>query len=541
MRGPLLLAVALAAAGCGGVRKCKGGTMLVTVALEGPAAGADAVEVDALVEGGDHLTGRFAFDSASRGGTVEIQFPSGYPEGRPVTVRVTALKGAAPLSSGRAVITAEPGCTAGAVTVGTGDDGCTPAVSRCSDDRKRVLTCRADGSGFDEAECAFGCSAGVQPACLHLSPSGSVARSDYAMLTTPTTITADTVFDTDTGAITGGLTRDAGGAVDNNVFFRSVAQPGSTVRVGAFGFGGLTINPGVTLTVVGKSPIALVSSGPVEIGGTINVQGDCITPSAGAGAGGKLDVNNGDGLGVRGGRAGAGVLDAASGGGGGGHGTTGGNGGSGVMSAGGAGGQPFGDLTAEPLTLVGGSGGGAGGGGLNAGAGGHGGGAVQIAADGALTVRGTIQASGCGGQGGGAQAGGGGGGAGGVILLEAATITLGQTAILVANGGGGGGADQGDPGQHGLAQAARAAGGIGRNAGTAGGPGGAAGLPEGAGGVSVSGAQRTGGGGGGAAGRVALKTQSGALVNEGATISPSPSDRSPSGQPLHTTGLATFE
>ncbi|HUS66784.1 MAG TPA: hypothetical protein VMZ28_19740, partial [Kofleriaceae bacterium] len=470
-----LLALAAVAvvfpAGCGGVRPCKGDTMLVTLTLEGVAASADAVEVDALVDGGgDHLTGRFPFAIADRTGTVEIQFPGGYPIGKNVTVRVTALKGAGKLAQERAVIAATPGCTAAAISVGAGDGGggCDPtADTRCSTDRMSLETCRPDGSGFDATPCAFGC-AGTTPHCLRLEPSGALDPADYLMATTPTVIAADASFDTDTGAITGGFSRDAGPGLMNAVYYRSVPQPGSTVRIGAFAFGGLSVNPGVTLTFVGRSPVALLSSGNAMIGGTLDLQGNCVTPAAGGATGGKPDVNNGDGLGTRPGRSGIGVLNAASGGGGAGHGDNGGNGGNGTGATGGAGGALYGDLTSEPIILNGGPGGGAGGGGLTGGNGGHGGGALQVSANGPVVVAGVINAGGCGGRAGASQTGGGGGGSGGVILIEGSTVQLATGTVLAANGGAGGGGDTGNPGGNGNPTAIAALGGIGRVNGTAG-------------------------------------------------------------------------
>ncbi len=532
--------------GCGSTRPCKGGTVFVTVTLDGAARAATNVEVDIQTDAGDHRSGIFAVRSVGAG-SVEIDFPAGYPEGQTVTVRVNALQGAGTIATGRATFTAAPGCSA--VAVGIGDDdgggGCDPTgvEDRCSADRKSVLVCRADGSGFDTQQCHSTCGDTGAPAhCLELQPSGSADLTDYSG-TANVTLSADTVFDTDSGAITGGFTRPAGAGAMAGVGFRSISQPGSTVRIGVFGFAGLTVAQGATITLAGKSPLAIVSSADVLIAGTLNLQGDCnLPPTGGGGTGGRSDVNNGDGLGTRGGRSGGGAANAASGGGGGGGGDNGGRGGNSGATAGGAGGVAYGDLTTEPLLLVGGSGGGAGGAGMaptTGGFGGNGGGAVQIAVDGALKVSGMLHAGGCGGRAGAAQAGGGGGGSGGAILLEAITIDLAATATLATNGGGGGGGDAGGAGGNGGPNANFATAGTAANAGTAGGSGGATGRLTGANGAD--GAAKNCGGGGGASGRIALKTAAGTITDEGSTLSPTANDRTAAMQPVLTVGRAAFE
>jgi len=546
VRAAALLALCLPlalASSCGGTRACKGGTVLLTITLGDLAKAATNVQVDADVDA-DHLSGIYAFQTTGTG-TVEIDFPSGYPEGKQVSVRVTALKGAAKIISERQVFTAAAGCTPLAITVGSGDDGgasCDPGTdNKCASDLKSLLTCRNDGSGFDTTVCANGCAQTGGPAhCRTIEPSGAIDPSDYSAATATTTLTADTVFDTDSGAITGGLVRAAGTMPDGGITFRSLQEPGSTVKIGVWGFASLTLMTGATIRFTGKSPAALVAAGDLALSGNLDLQGDCTaTPTAGGGAGGSFDVNNGDGLGTRGGRSGGGNSDATSGGGGGGAGDSGGrgaNGGGG--STGGAGGIAFGDLNTEPLLLTGGSGGGSGGGGMTSGKGGNGGGALQLTSNSGITVAGTINAGGCGGRGGGSKSAGGGGGAGGALLLEAATIRLTATAILAVNGGGGGGGDTGDAGAGGGASTSFAAGGPGKVNGSTGGTGGGQGRPAGAQGTD---GKNNGGGGGGAAGRLALKTLTGTITDEGAILSPASTDKNSANQAITTFTRASFQ
>src|SRR5262245_46985391 len=119
MRALVLLAL-LAASACG-TRECKNGTAFLNVTLSGPALAATLVEVEVQVEGGEFLNGNFQVKQAG-GGTVEIDFPAGYPEGKNVTLHVSAAAGAAKLATSRLAFVALPGCTPLSITVG-GEDG----------------------------------------------------------------------------------------------------------------------------------------------------------------------------------------------------------------------------------------------------------------------------------------------------------------------------------------------------------------------------------------------------------------------------------
>jgi hypothetical protein len=538
----IALALLIASSGCSSTRSCKAGTVFVSITLAGAALSASNVRVEATVDGGDDLIGTFPWTTVGTN-TLEIDFPSGYPDGKNVTLRVAALSGAAVITQTRQVFMAQSGCTAVDVTVGLdGGMGCDPmADTVCSTDFKMLNQCRADGSGFDMIACPAHCTAnGGVPHCQLLDPSGAADPTDYQQAGIgDVMITADATFNTDTGAISGGFTRPGMGGVQMGVWFRSLQQAGSTVSLGVFGFHSLNLAKGATLHFTGKGPAVLAAAGDLNLDGNLDLTGDCSAPIAGAGAGGTSGVNMGNGLGTRGGSSGGGAAGGSSGGGGGGYGDAGGPGGAGAGAPGGGGGLAFGDLTSEPLVIIGGSGGGVGGGGGAGGAGGHGGGALQVVTNGALSLTGTISAGGCGAHGGMAQGGGGGGGSGGTLLFEGVTVHLGNGAILAANGGGGGGADTGAAGQNGPASTMQANGGVGANMGSGGGAGGAAGHPNGSSGTDNSGANA--GGGGGAAGRIAVKSYTGMIMDDGAVFSPAAADRNPKMQPLTTVGRATFQ
>jgi hypothetical protein len=396
------------------------------------------------------------------------------------------------------------------------------SANHCSTDQASVLECRPDGSGFLSVSCSHGCGVVLGVAgCLDLEPSGVAAAADYRVANANPTITSNVVFNTDDGSITGGLVRPAGTGIKNGISYRQANQGSGVVSVGIFGFAGLTVGAGVVVRAHGSSALAVVSSGDVLIAGTLDLQDDCLpgTPAAGGGAPGT----SGGGAGAPGAKS--------SGGGGGGHGDVGGAGGASSV-AGGSAGAPFGPLEANPLVLQGGGGGGAGGSG---GAGGNGGGAVQLASNGKLTLTGVVHAGGCGGLGGGAGGSGGGGGAGGAILFEAAEVVLAASSVVAANGGGGGAGGSNSAGAKATATTTAATGGAGA---TPGGSGGAKGSTSG---KTAPPGSKLSGGGGGAAGRIAIKTQSGSVDDRGAVWSPSLKDLSGAGEPLDVVGAASFE
>lgn len=373
-----------------------------------------------------------------------------------------------------------------------------PIVATCADQ----MTLRMLGG--TTKPCPFGCSMTGGAHCLQIQPIGGGATPDD--LETPgvqaVTIMSPTVLNSETGQIDG--VRTAGAPeIRNGIGFKVVSG------VAVFTFGGLTIARNQTLSLVGKHPVVLVSTGPVDVSGTIDARGPCTGSLAGPGGGaGGAVFAPGSGAGA--GAGGLGKHDSASGGAGGSFGALGGTGGAGNNQAATMPGVTY----ALMLKLVGGSGGG-GGGGNNGGLGGGGGGAVQIVASGTVQISGGINAGGCGGKGA-PDDGGGGGGSGGAIVIEAPAIKILASAVLAVNGGGGGGSDSGGKdGLVGQLSALRAAGGTG--SGADGGEGGARGALKG----NPGGADKNGAGGGGGVGRMLLRTPTAmAAIDTNAVLSP---------------------
>ena len=402
---------------------------------------------------------------------------------------------------------------------------CTPASKTCSNGT--LSTCNLDGTGIDTKTCTLGCNAAAND-CAALQPTAPAVAGDfvYGGLSEPTIAATQTllVFDTDTGEI-----RDGSGAVvrmpnatpmgrnvENGIGFHRVSG------VGIWTFSKLTVP--ATTTIVFKNPYAasILSATDLTIAGTIDARGyadptKALMPGTAstlcggtvsiAGPGGTIGGVTTTPAASEGGT----VTDTTKGGGGGGYGAVGGIGGNHGGGTGGAAGAIGGAAAINPLA-------GGFGGGSSGGLGGGGGGAVQLAAQGTLTISGTINSGGCGGGAGDATHGGGGGGSGGAILVEAPTVHITAAAILAANGGGGGGggdaaATAGQPGRSSATVANSGSGAAGGQNGGNGGAGSTAAQP----GIDGNG----GGGGGGGVGRVRLSSSSGtATTDVGSTVSP---------------------
>ncbi len=360
-----------------------------------------------------------------------------------------------------------------------------------------LIECVA-GSSSTTIGCSWGCKPGSPDHCGVIQPTGgAVTGSDLDPAGLGSANLTGVVVDTDAGTI--------GGSAANHRLAGSVM---------IFRFSSLTVSGPVTFT--GSNAVAFVSSGDIDVasGGVIDARGCPTGPGASTSAGpggftgGAKHVSPTSGSGAGGG----GGAGNNIGGGGGGFGGTGGDGDQ-ASGANGTGGAAFGSASITPL--VGGGGGGGGGGGTNSGSGGGGGGAVQLVANGNLSIEGGINAGGCGGsKGTGGSDGGGGGGAGGAILLEALGITI--SGSLAVNGGGAGGGNSNSAGNG-------AAGSLDRNRANGGNNGGG----DGAAGSNADGAsgQGNGGGGGGAIGWIRINTQSGsATVADPTKLSPNLQD-----------------
>src|SRR5262249_10784727 len=125
--GAALIVAAAALAGTTGCeRSCKPDTLYLQIAL-GYSKGADPLDGGCIVAGSTakHTT-RMISPSASTG-TLEIEFPSGYPEGKRVDLTLVASKNGTSIGATSANLTLASGCTrasiafpGGNVTSGSG-------------------------------------------------------------------------------------------------------------------------------------------------------------------------------------------------------------------------------------------------------------------------------------------------------------------------------------------------------------------------------------------------------------------------------------
>ncbi len=240
---------------------------------------------------------------------------------------------------------------------------------------------------------------------------------------------------------------DSGSTGADGVFNPTVDTSLPLPPDGVFNFTEVNIPSGVAVTFEKNptnTPVTILASGDVLIGGTINLNGRWSTPVGAAGngnlgddgipgeggpggysggRGGEPDptgtTRGGRGLGPGGGGEGR-FSTRPRGGGGGGFGSSGANGGSNTAPGGGTYGSEL------LLPLVGGSGGGGGMGGqhFHGSGGGGGGGALLIAASGTVRINGAIRAQGgnSGDAAGTGVGGTGGGGSGGAIRIVATRI-----------------------------------------------------------------------------------------------------------------------
>ncbi len=113
---------ALAGAACDKESSCRPGTVFVHID-PGAHVTANQVGIDVSVEGGAPIHTSLPIPAGSRGGGVEVQFPSGYPSGKSVAITVTLSAGATVLASQRVdrVLTGE--CLAVEIGFRTADGG----------------------------------------------------------------------------------------------------------------------------------------------------------------------------------------------------------------------------------------------------------------------------------------------------------------------------------------------------------------------------------------------------------------------------------
>ncbi len=96
LRSIAILCLGLAAGCGGGTRACKSGTLLVHVTLDEPA---DTLDISVTTGGGQPITATAPLPSGTSSGTIEVDFPSGYPAGQSVTVAITASSAGGPSSA----------------------------------------------------------------------------------------------------------------------------------------------------------------------------------------------------------------------------------------------------------------------------------------------------------------------------------------------------------------------------------------------------------------------------------------------------------
>jgi hypothetical protein len=117
-----LLALGLSGA-CVKTRACKAGTVLVSVTFDVNAAVADTLSLEVTI-GSTTLTAQQSHPSGSQAGTIELDFPRGYPVGQTMSITLIAsANGQAVGQASNDAVALSTGCTALALNVTSTTDG----------------------------------------------------------------------------------------------------------------------------------------------------------------------------------------------------------------------------------------------------------------------------------------------------------------------------------------------------------------------------------------------------------------------------------
>lgn len=135
---------------------------------------------------------------------------------------------------------------------------CPARSTRCADDQT-LWICADDGGGHQAVSCAEGCNQIAAPARCN-GPLNFPAAA-LCSGSSDTTVTADTVIDTDSGTI-GGVAHDAVTFID---------QGSGAPQLAVFGFDRLTIADGATVAVVGQRALVLAVCNSVQIDGVLDL------------------------------------------------------------------------------------------------------------------------------------------------------------------------------------------------------------------------------------------------------------------------------
>ncbi len=189
MKTLMKIAVAVVLAGslwaCSSEKACEDNTLLLMVDLTRAPALVDRLTINVLAEGFAPTSSSVPVAAMASAHTFAIDFPSGYPVGKRITVDVLAHTPTGALAAGSASVIAPQGC--GTLTVVVGDPGANtsvdggglmddaginptsdggPLASECAAGalvcRDRIVAaCGADGLWIETEECAGICEAGV--------------------------------------------------------------------------------------------------------------------------------------------------------------------------------------------------------------------------------------------------------------------------------------------------------------------------------------------------------------------------------------------
>jgi hypothetical protein len=160
----------------------------------------------------------------------------------------------------------------------------------CSADGTELVTCAGP-----RVACPLGCTTAGGDHCVRLVPANDVDPTLTSGAMPVALSSGIATFDTDSGAITGALTRAAGTGVASGIGYYQVGS-----ELGVFAMGSLSVLANAEARFTGARAVVFLSEGPIQVDGRIDLSAGCYgadrsCPGPGGGAGAFIGETGGFG------------------------------------------------------------------------------------------------------------------------------------------------------------------------------------------------------------------------------------------------------
>jgi hypothetical protein len=115
----VLLALA-ATTSCAGTRRCKDGTLLLTVTFDGTTVAATKLAISIGIDSGTPTTSTVDHDPKEASGKIEVDFPHNYPRGTIVSIHIEALRNGLSVGAGDESLRLNDACASLSIAIGAG-------------------------------------------------------------------------------------------------------------------------------------------------------------------------------------------------------------------------------------------------------------------------------------------------------------------------------------------------------------------------------------------------------------------------------------